>query len=437
MNRKQKILMFLTVLASAVYAKEYSLEDCFRSAAASSSRLAILRDETDKCRVSEKAAAGTFTPEITASGTFRYASTAPEVDISQINPMLGTIEMGKKNSGDLALSLNEVIFSGMARVYVVKLAQKSVETALLNEEIQSDALCETVLQLAYSYKLSQLDIESVDAGITRLKLNQERIRSFYDQGLLPQYDLLDIRSKVQEQESRKLSLESARQNVLIQLASVTGLSDITSVTLSPEYMEICPEESLDDAAGRLSKNLSLLVLQQNQDSAALVKKRNAAGFLPVIAGSGTFHYANPGLDYTGNDWESYYTIGVSTSLDIWDKGEKLCRLKTDELSIQETRSARTDAFHSLQCELQQTMESLHTAGKQEVLSESLFEMKTGQYDLVESLWKQGQKSTLDVLTAGQELTAADISVKNCRIQYLSLYQRILLLLDEPFWKKEI
>jgi len=436
-----KHVCFLPVVISllcggTLAAKEYALGDCFAAAAANDYKLASLADETGKQEIARQAAFASFTPEITADGTFRYASAVPEVNLSAINPMLGTIEMGKKNTGDVSLTVSEVIFSGGARGYALRMAQNAAGISRLREQMERDSVRETVLQLAYSCTLAQLNSDALDAGIQRLSLDEERMRLFYGQGLASEYDVIGIRTKKQEQEIQKAELETARSAVLVQLASLTGFADITGVALPAAYLQAEPSGLLSDIETRIEQNTSLLILQQEKDTAELAKKRDLAAFLPVIAGSGTFHYADPGLNYTGDGWQAYGTAGISVSMNLWDRGQKLNAVRSDSLSADEAENNRREGLRSLRAELQQDAAALASFSAQSDTAASILTDKQKQYDLVSDLWKKGQKTTLDVLTAGQDLTAADLRVKNLHMQYLSLYQRILFLLNEPLWNTD-
>jgi outer membrane protein len=435
MKKYYALLFFLPLFsAGGASAKDYQLADCFTAGTAHDYKLAAIADETDRQNIVKQAALASFTPEITAEGTFRYASAVPEVDLSSINPAFGTIFMGKKNTSDISLTVNEVIFSGCAREYAVRLAERAVDISRLREQMEQDSIRETILQLAYSCTLAQLNIDALDAGIQRLTLDEERMQLFYQQGLASEYDVLGIQTKKKEQEIQKQELENARSAVFVQIASLTGFSDITSILLPDSYMQAESADGLTDIENRITKNTSLLILQQEQAAVELARKRDTAAFLPVIAGSGTLHYADPGLNYTGDEWQSYYTAGISVSMNIWDKGQKINTLRTDALSIDQAENNRREAQRSLLAELQQDAQALRSFTGESATAASIFADKQKQYDLVTDLWKKGQKTTLDVLTAEQELTAADIRVKNLHIQYLSLYQRILFLLDEPLWK---
>ena len=434
--KKEFLALFLcTGAVCSVRSREYSLADCFRSGISHDQSLDILEAETDRKKLAEKTALGAFSPEITASGTFRYASAVPEVDLSAINPAIGTVEMGKKANTETAVTVSQVIFSGLSRRYTLRLAENAVDTATLREEFRCDAVRESILQLAYSYMLAQLGIDSLDAGIARLDINRERIQSFYDRGLIPEYDLTDVRTRIQEQKMQRLELESEMNSILIRLSSITGFGDITSVTLPARYLELLPGNSLADAETRLVKNTQLRILSLEQNASELVRRCDTAAFLPVISGSGTFHYADPGLNYTGTGWQSYYTAGISVSLNLWDGGRKINTAASDTVAVSEAQAAYEDGVRSLLRDVRCQLESLRSLDGQLKLGEALLNMKKRQYELVSDLWKKGQKSTLDVLTSEQELTAADARLRNLRVQYLSLYQRILLVLDEPFWKR--
>ncbi|WP_319560796.1 TolC family protein [Marispirochaeta sp.] len=433
MGRICRILLLVAVLTLPAAARDYTIEELFELALSDDARLAQLDADLSLAESSVTAATGAFHPDLSASFRAAYTSELPEME--QPNGMGGTVnvEAGVKDTYAAALTARQVIFAGFARREGLAAAKNALAGARYQRLMREDALRFSLLQAAYSYKLADLSVGSLEASLARLELNRRRVVSFLDQGFASELDLLEIDSSIAELQLQLRQQQTDRRNALIRLRELSGADDLDQVSLSAVYLALPDPRALEIRGEKLSGNASFRALDYRLAAKEIEKELAKSAWYPKLSAFGTFNYGRPGANFFADEWQFYYTAGLEVSLDIWDGGERGASVKSAGAASERVIAERAELFRSLLARGERTEESLHSANDQLSTAEELLTQKQRKYNLVHQLWEAGQQSTLEVLEAEQELTAADIRTKRLEIRLLSLYQEFLLLINKPLW----
>lgn len=432
----KKLSIFLIAIFAAgtcVWANDYTLDECFSVAINNDYSLSILNDDVEKKLLDRKDASSAFYPIVSTAGNIQYKSEAPTLDLSSLGMGGGITELGTNFVYDFSIDMKQIIFDGFSRKYALLLSDNSLNRKRREKALKEDVIHQTILQLSYSYTMSKLNIETLSTSMKRLGFNLNQVKLFVDQGFSSELDLLDIQSKLKELEQKKLNLESGRRKILLQISEITGISDLDTLTIPIEYLELLDPENLQGWEGKLGANGELSLFEFNRRQIELKKKIDEAAFYPSISGTGGVHYGLPGTNLTGTDWQLYFTAGLYVQLNLWEGGRRTSLRKRNDLSLSQNSKSRDSYMRKLYFDTMQKLDELVSLKGQRTEAVDIYNLKKKKYEIVRNLWKAGQKSTLDVLTAEQEFTEADIKEKRLRIQYLSLYQQILFNINEPMW----
>ena len=433
---KKQIILLIALFTAGVSlgAAEYTLEECFSAAILNDYSLSILDDDLAKKNLDRKDALSAFYPIIGTTGNVQYKSEVPTLDLSSLGMPGKTAELGTNFVYDFNINMNQIIFDGFSRKYSLLISENGLNQKRQEKALKEDMIHQTILQLSYSYTMSKLNIEALSTSIKRLGYNLNQVKLFVDQGFSSELDLIDIQSKLKELEQEKINLESGRRKILLQLSEITGITDIGSLIIPPEYLKLLDPENLNNLEEKLGANGKLSLFGFNQRTIELKKKIDKASYYPRISGTGAMHYGLPGTNMTGSDWQFYFTAGLQFQFNIWEGGRRNSSLSRDSLSLNQNIKSRDSYIRTLFFDTQQKMDELNSLRDRRIEALDIYNLKKKKYEIVGQLWKAGQKSTLDVLGADQEFTEADIREKGLRIQYLSLYQQILFNINEPMWK---
>ena len=432
--KKQNILLIaLFAVGASLWAAEYTLEDCFSAAIKNDYSLSILDDDLAKKNLDREDALSAFYPILGTVGNVQYKSEVPTLNLSSLGMSGGTAELGTSFVYDFNINMNQILFDGFSRKYALLLSKNSINQKRQEKALKEDLIHQTILQLSYSYTMSKLNIETLSTSMKRLGYNLNQVKLFVDQGFSSELDLIDIQSKLKELEQEKINLESGRRKLLLQLSEITGIFDLDSLTMPPEYLKLLDPENLKNLEEKLGANGKLSLFEFSQREIELKKKIDMASYYPRISGTGAMHYGLPGTNMTGADWQFYFTAGLQVQFNIWEGGRRNSSLSRDNLSLNQNIKSRDSYIRTLFFDTQRKMDELNSLRDRRIEALDIYNLKKKKYEIVGQLWQAGQKSTLDVLGAEQEFTEADIREKGLRIQYLSLYQQILFNINEPMW----
>ncbi|MEA1911782.1 MAG: TolC family protein, partial [Spirochaetota bacterium] len=397
--------------------------------------LSILNDELEKKQLDKNDALSSLYPVIGTAGNIQYKSEAPTLDLSTLGmPGGGTAELGTKYIFDFNININQILFDGFSRKYAILLSENSLNRKNREKILKEDMLHQIILKLSYSYTMSKLNLEVLSTSIKRLGFNLNQVKLFVDQGFASELDLLDIQSKLKELEQQRLNLESGKRKILLQLSNITGINDLDTLTIPPKYLELLDPDELGSLEEKLGANGELSLFEFSRRQIELKKKMDNASFYPSVSGTGAAHYGLPGTNLTGSDWQFYFTAGLQVQFNLWEGGRRSSMEKRNNLSLSQNLKSRDSFYQNLYFETMQNLDELVSLKDQRTAAVDIYDLKKKKYEIVGELWKAGQKSTLDVLSAEQEFTEADIREKSLRIQYLSLYQQILFNINESMWE---
>ena len=434
---KKIIILPVLIFTTGIFigAKDYTLKDCFETAMHNDYSLSIINDEIGKRVLEYRDATSLYYPVIGAIGNIQYKSEVPTLDLSSLGMGGGSTELGTNFTYAFSINMNQIIFDGFSRKYALLLSENSLNQELQKKTLREDVINQTILQLAYSYTLSTLNIETLTTSIKRLGFNLDQVKLFFDQGFSSELDLLDVQSKLKELEQEKLNLESGRRKILLQVSELTGIFDLDKLTIPEEYLELLNPDNLHGIEDKLEANGELVLFDFTQRKIELKKKIDEASFYPHVSGTGGVHYGLPGTNFMGTDWQLYFTAGLKVQFTLWEGGRRTSLLNRDDLSLNQNIKNRESYMRSIYFDTIRKLDELVSLKDQRKESLDIYNLRKKKYELIGKLWKAGQKSTMDILSSEQELTEADIREKRLRIQYLSLYQQILFNINEPMWKK--
>ncbi|HEB10850.1 MAG TPA: TolC family protein [Spirochaetales bacterium] len=342
---KKRIISLAVIFAagSCIWANDYTLENCFDAALRSDYSLSIINDEIGKKILERRDALSSYYPVIGAIGNIQYKSEVPTLDLSLLGMGGGTAELGTSLTYDFSIYMNQIIFDGLSRKYTRLLSENGLNRELQKKTLREDVINQTILQLSYSYTLSTLNIETLTTSMKRLGFNLNQVKLFVDQGFSSELDLLDIQSKLKELEQEKLSLESNRRKILLQISELTGISDIDTLIIPEEYLELLNPDNLQGIEDKLEANGELSLFDFTRRKIELKKKVDEASFYPHVSGTVGAHYGLPGTNFTGTDWQLYFTGGLLVELNLWEGGRRAALLRRDNLSLNQNAKSR-DAY---------------------------------------------------------------------------------------------
>ncbi len=303
----KKLSIYLILFMSfGIFAQEQiSLEDCYKLVSTNYPLIkqgAILEKQHTKDL--EVIKAGKL-PQIDLNAQATYQS-----DVIQIPIPTAGIEPLNKDQYRASVSVNQLIYGGGIIDAKATAKQATLKTRKKQIEVNVYQLKKQVNQLFFSVLLLQEKRNLLSLKQTQLQTNLKEIQSGIKNGVvLPTSDkvieaeLLKIKQQFTELAKNKLGL-------------IESLSSLIGVSVAPttKFQEPVINTSQSTEVKRPELELFELKQEEIESSALLLSKQNS----PMFIGFANSGYGNPGLNMLDNSFQTFYTVGVKLSWNVFD-----------------------------------------------------------------------------------------------------------------------
>jgi len=319
----------------------------------------------------------------------------------------------------LSLSASQTVFDG----YPGGRASAAVQQADYNYRVAQVAYDATVKSVLYQVKQAYytLLVDQKTVLIRQATITEDRQNLDYYEGLRTAGRATDL-DVLQNQVTliqAQLDLRTAQNTVEVDrknLSQQIGWQLERQYAVADSPMPDLPSLQLDDALKTAFQNRSeLLTFDLNIAAANINLALQKSLIYPVVAVNGTFGL---GQDWTANANAGSFTVGASVALPILDGGLQNAQVRqaadlvsSYKVQQDQERQTITIAVENALFGVQDTRNRLDLAGQ-------TVKAAQGQYDLQKARYAVGLVTTLDVLTAFQALTTAQVGLEQAKSNYI-------------------
>jgi outer membrane protein TolC len=231
-------------------------------------------------------------------------------DVIQIPIPTAGIEPLNKDQYRASVSVNQLIYGGGVIDAQATAKEATLKTRKKQIEVNVYQLKKQVNQFFFSVLLLQEKRNLLSLQETQLQTNLNEIRSGIKNGVvLPTSDkvieaeLLKIKQQFTELAKNKLSL-------------IESLSSLIGISIAPTTIFQEPVINTNKSSVVKRPELELFELKQEEieSSELLLSKQNS----PKFIGFANTGYGNPGLNMLDNSFQTFYTVGVKLSWNVFD-----------------------------------------------------------------------------------------------------------------------
>ena len=233
---------------------------------------------------------------------------------SWINPIIFQYSVTKDNSlgtvkritRTFSVTLNQPIFESGAIWYSIKYAKDSKNMNLNNLLLTKRNLIKQALDLAYDYKITELNKNILKLQIKNGLIDVKRKKEEYKNGTL---DLTFLNDAIMSLNSLRLSLEDIKQSLNTIRSNFKNLSDLNIENVNLNLFKIIPLKTY------LNKNIELqnekLSQKVNKD---LYKMQIGSSLFTISINANWNHQHTSYSENLPSDTSNFYSFGASISL---------------------------------------------------------------------------------------------------------------------------
>ncbi|HUI72965.1 MAG TPA: TolC family protein [Spirochaetia bacterium] len=319
----------------------------------------------------------------------------------------------------VSLSASQTVFDGYPGGRASAVVQQADYT-YRSAQVAYDATLKSVLyqvkQAYYTLLVDQKTVLIRQATVTQDEQNLAYYQGLRTAGRATDLDVLQNQVTLTQAQldlaTAQNTVESDRKNLSQQVGWPLDKQYAVADSAIPVPPSITPEDALKTAFQNRSE---LLTFDLNIAAANINLVLQKSQSYPVVSVNGTL---GVGQDWTANVNAGSFTVGASIALPILDGGLRGAQTQqaadqVSSLKVQQDqeRQAITIAVENALFSVQDTRNRLDLAGQNVKAAQ-------GQYDLQKARYAVGLVTTLDVLTAFQALTTAQVGLEQAKSNYI-------------------
>jgi outer membrane protein TolC len=333
-----------------------------------------------------------------------------ETEKSWINPIILQYSYTRDNTqnvltktNQISISINQPIFKSGAIYYSIKYAKASRDYNLKQIEIQKRSLIKQALDLAFDYKINELNKQILFYQIENAKITVKRKKEAFLSGT---GDSSDLDNAILNLNSLKLSLydlKIAQNDIKFSFSNISDLN-IQDVVL--------PKFKILNQNDYLKNNLQLISQKKYQKIAFYLYKMQTGNQLLTISFNASYNYQQT-ENRNYSDKKNFYTYGLSATLPLDINAKD--RIEQTKLEYLKSQLLKSDKKRELINNFQRILKDI-----------SYMKKKIKIYDENIKIYDNLIASTKDSLKAGSA-TVYDLEILENSKKTLEINKKILNL----------
>ncbi|MDX9924123.1 MAG: TolC family protein [Ignavibacteriaceae bacterium] len=447
-------LLFIFLIPMTIFSQKtvYTLDDAVYKALENNKdiRIAVLDIKKGEAAVSE--AFGYALPSVDLSASLSHFIQKPMMAFPDFAALLGNatysilfdegvlprdeskfMPMGSKlqsfaqtNSFESTIQVTQILFNsavfrgiGASQIYL-DLSKENLKA------VTSKTLLD-VNTAFYGTLLAKEMLTILEASLKNAEENLSNVKAYYNQGLVSEYDLLQVEVQVENLRPKVIDLQKAVFEAKSGLKLLLGVDQNAEIDIKGEITyedALLPEEEvLINQAITRNFELNTLKIKRNVDEEMIAIER--ADYWPMLTAFGNYSYAGSSDEWKFNTYNSSI-VGLSFSMNLFRGTRTSRKVEQAVIATKQTdeRLALTQEF--LIKEVKSKLIELNQVRTQINAIERNVKLAEKAYSIANTRYKEGTGTQLEIKNADLELSTA----KANRIQSMYDYKIALSNLEK-------
>lgn len=398
---------------SALQIQNFSLDQCIDYALQHQHDVKNAKLSEQYASEQVKENTGKLLPHANINGTFvdnlKLATTLiPDISSGDLSHKI-PVQFGNKYTSSVAGQIDQTVFNSnyflglkAAKVYK-ELSSKSLSATEINTRVNVTKAYYNVLVNEEGLRLSQ-------SNLNQLEKSLKDIRAKYQAGIS---ETVDVNRILVQYNNASTGIENQKRLVDYSLAELKfqmGMPQADSLGLSQHVRDFADIETpAADTSGYNLTDRPEYTMQQTQITLnELSLKSTKLSFLPSLSA-----YVNYGYNYFSSTFGTLYqkgygnsALGLSLSFPIFSGTERIHQTNEAEITLQQSQNDLANMAEQIRLEVKQSYIQYVNNNASLRTQKQNMELTQGVYDRINYKFNQGVSSSLDLLSAENELQQA-------------------------------
>lgn len=402
---------------------QFSLEECIQFALANQPAVQNARLSREASRERIKENTGKLLPHANITGSFTdnlklQTSLIPDLTGNPDNKI--PVQFGTKYASAVSGQVNQTIINSD---YFLGLKAAKVYDELSVRDLERTAI-DTRVQVSNAYfnvLVSRESIRLVDANIIRLQKTLKDTRARYDQGVSERIDVDRMQVSFNNAETQRANLERLQQYSLDVLKFNMGMPLQSTLELEENVKSFAavqqmPDSQLYNIQDRPEYHIQRVQVELNR----LDLKSKRLGIVPTLSA-----YINYGINWFAPQFSDLYktgygnsAVGLSLNFPIFTGTERIHQVAQSRIVLKQSENDLANLSQQIQLEVRNAYTDYQNNTASLINQEKNMALTQGVYDRVVLKFDQGVSSSLDVVSADNELKQAQSDYINALLDTL-------------------
>lgn len=402
---------------------QFSLEECIQYALVNQPKVQNARLSREASREKIRESTGKLLPHANITGSFTdnlklQTSVIPDFANDPNNKI--PVQFGTKYASAVTGQVNQTIlnsdyFLGLkaAKVYD-ELSVRGLERTAIDTRVQ-------VSNAYFNVLVSRESIRLVDANILRLQKTLKDTRARYDEGVSERIDVDRMQVSFNNAETQRANLERLQQYSLDVLKFNMGMPLQSTLELEEDVKSFAGIREMPDSQQYNFQDRPEYHMQRVQvELNRLDLKSKRLGIVPTLSA-----FINYGVNWFAPQFSDLYktgygnsAMGLTLNFPIFTGTERIHQVAQSRITLRQSENDLTNLSQQIQLEVRDAYTNYKNNTTSLLTQEKNMALTQGVYDRVVLKFDQGVSSSLDVVSADNELKQAQSDYINALLDTL-------------------
>lgn len=317
------------------------------------------------------------------------------------------------NSFTLSTGFTQPLFQGFALVNQYKIAELGVNVAQMNRQFTRLEVIFQIKQAYFNVLKAEKLLDVARNTVTVLEAQEEVARNFYDVGMTPLNDLLQVQVQLANARQALITaqnnLDTAQSqfNLILRRPVNAPVNLVDIQTFTPLEHEL--NHYLDLAVrDRLDIKIAELDVQISEKEVDIARK----GYYPTVSFEGA--YFKSSTDWALNDTEKFsnpdgWSLTGIASWNFWEWGRTKYKTSESRRRLSQTKIARDKTIDQARLEVEVSYLQAREAEKNIQAVEKAVEQAKENLRITNERYKEQVATSVDTLVAQNLLTSTQVN----------------------------
>ena len=415
------VLVFLSCQVSYSQDKiPLTLEESLRLALLQNPVYLAEKAKEDEASFMVKEALSNFFPALNAQVTHVLDKKVMSIQMPSFTPGLAPqkIPIDFTRNYQFSLSFSVPLYAGGRIFSGYKQANDNLMSA---KESIRQSMQETVFNVKkgfYGCLLARKFVDVAEEAVGLAEKHLKNVRNLFEAGMASKFDLLRSEVQLANLQPQLIRARNGLKAAELGLKTLLGLDLKQLVDIKGELSYRAFDADLDaEVARALANRPEISQLNYKKDIASEMLKIARAGYAPTLAVGGAYNYWGNQLNFSKNDWESYYSVNVVLNIPIFNGFINSAKVGASKALLKQIDQNQRGLLEMVKFEVQEAVLGLQQAKESLLSQEKNVEEAQEAVRIAELNYSEGLATSLDVSSAHVALSQARTNYSQALYDY--------------------